>query len=88
MLVFEGLPSGLLGSVLWRFARRAQAKRRRRVRLLEMELRLAAASEVLRQEVFRLKHYSVLGPAGFPLESRINSFNKREFAAIYKGAPK
>jgi hypothetical protein len=60
--------------------------RRRRLRLLEKEPRLAAASEVFRQEVF--KHHRVLGPAGFPLESRINFFNKSEFAAIYKGAPK
>lgn len=51
-------------------------------------VRLTEASEVFRQEVFRLKHYRVLGPAGLQLERRINSFNKSEFAAIYRGAPK
>jgi hypothetical protein len=60
MLVFEGVPAGLLGGLLWRFARRAQAGRRRRLRLLEMELRLASASEAFHQEVLRLRHYRPL----------------------------
>ena len=50
----------VLAGLCWRFARRAQAGRKRRLRLLEMELRLAAASEAFHEEVFRLKHYRVL----------------------------
>jgi hypothetical protein len=57
------LLAGVLASVLvglWKVARRAQTGRKRRLRLLEMELRLAAASEVFHQEVLRLRHYRVL----------------------------
>ena len=46
----------------WSLARRAQAGRKRRLRLLEMELRLTDASEVFRKEVLRLKHLRVLRP--------------------------
>ena len=60
MLVFEGAPAGLLGGLLWRFARRAQAGRKRRLRLLEMELRLVSAAEVFHQQVLRLRHYRAL----------------------------
>jgi len=60
MLVFEGVPAGLLGGLLWRVALRAQAGRKRRLRVLEMELRLAAAAEVFHHEVLRLRHYKVL----------------------------
>ena len=68
-------------------ARRAQAGRKRRLRLLEMELRLADASEVFHREVFSLK-----APAGTTTQhpkgkGQINSLNKPEFAAIYEGAP-
>jgi hypothetical protein len=55
------LVSGLTG-LCWRLASRARAGRKKRLRLLEMELRLAAASEVFHEEVFRLKHYRVLRP--------------------------
>lgn len=58
LLLMSVLAGLLLG--LWRVARRAQNGRKRRLRLLEMELRLAAASEVFRQEVLRLRHYKVL----------------------------
>jgi hypothetical protein len=61
--LLEGFGGSLLGSLVWRFVRSAAAGRKRRLRLLEMELRLAAASEAFHQEVFRLKHYRVLGPA-------------------------
>ena len=52
----------VLASVCWSLARRARAGRKRRLRLLEMELRLADASEAFHQEVLRLKHYRVLRP--------------------------
>ena len=51
-----------LAGLAWGVARRARAGRKRRLRLLEMELRLAAASEAFHEEVFRLKHYRVLRP--------------------------
>jgi hypothetical protein len=52
--------ASVLAGLLWRVARRAYAGRKRRLRLLEMELPLAAASEAFHEEVFRLKHYRVL----------------------------
>jgi hypothetical protein len=55
------LVSGLMG-VAGGVARRVQAGRKRRLRLLEMELRLADASEAFHREVLRLKHYRVLRP--------------------------
>jgi hypothetical protein len=72
------LVSGLAG-LCWRFASRARAGRKRRLRLLEMELRLAAASEAFHEEVFRLKHYRVLRPhasrrnAGFIPSTKVSS---------------
>ena len=59
LLLATTLASTLAGLV-WRVARRARAGRKRRLRFLEMELRLAAASEAFHEEVFRLKHYRVL----------------------------
>jgi hypothetical protein len=50
-------PLAVLG---WRLARRARADRKRRVRRLEMELRLTDSLERFQKEVFRLKHYPVL----------------------------
>ncbi len=50
-----------------------------RLRLLETELRLAAASEAFHEEVFRLKHYRVLRPnasrrnAGFIPSTKVSS---------------
>jgi hypothetical protein len=52
----------VLASICWSLARRARAGRKRRLRVLEKELRLAAASEAFHQEVLRLKHYRVLRP--------------------------
>ncbi len=49
-----------LAALGWKIARRARADRKRRVRQLEMELRLADALERFQKEVFRLKHYTVL----------------------------
>jgi hypothetical protein len=63
MLVTASLTASVLAIVAWRAARRARASRKRRVRLIEMELRLAAASQAFHDEVFRLKHYRVLRPA-------------------------
>ena len=63
MLVLASITAGVLAVVAWTAARRARAGRKRRTRLLEMELRLAAASEAIHEEVFRLKHYRVLRPA-------------------------
>ena len=63
ILVTASLTASVLAIISWRAARRARAGRKRRVRLLEMELRLAAASEAFHEEVFRLKHYRVLRPA-------------------------
>ena len=62
ILLSIGALAALLASLLglWKVARHAQTSRKRRLRLLEMELRLAAASEVFRQEVLRLRHYKVL----------------------------
>ena len=58
-----GMAASLFSGFCWRLARRAQAGRKRRLRQLEMELRLAHASEAFHQEVFRLKHSSrVLRP--------------------------
>ena len=53
----------LLAGLCWKLAQRARASRKRRVHLLEMELRLADAWETFHQEVFRLKHYRVLRPS-------------------------
>ena len=69
----------VLASLIWRFARRARAGRKRRLRRLEMELRLADASEAFHQEVFRLEHYRVLRPnasrrnAGFIPSTKVSS---------------
>jgi hypothetical protein len=52
--------ASLLAGLAWRLARRARAGRKRRLNQLEMELRLANASEAFHQGVFRLKHYRVL----------------------------
>ena len=62
ILVLASFSASVLAVVAWRAGRRAQAGRKRRVRLLEMELRLAAASQAFHEEVFRLKHYRVLRP--------------------------
>jgi hypothetical protein len=60
ILVLASIAASMLAGLAWRAARRARAGRKRRLRLLEMELRLAAASEAFHEEVFRLKHYRVL----------------------------
>jgi hypothetical protein len=78
----------VLASICWSLARRARAGRKRRLRVLEKELRLAAASEAFHQEVLRLKHYRVLRPNAIRRNAGFNSLNKSEFAAIYKRAPK
>lgn len=57
------LLASVLAGICWSLARRARAGRKRRLRFLEMELRLTAASEAFHEEVFRLKHYGVLRPA-------------------------
>jgi len=57
---FAVLFASPLAALGWRLARRASADRKRRVRRLELELRLADALEGFQKEVFRLKHYSVL----------------------------
>ena len=44
---------------LWVLVRRARASQKRRLHLLEIELRMDAL-ETFRREVFRLKHYRVL----------------------------
>ena len=62
ILLLESLLASVLAGLAWRAARRARAGRKRRMRLLEMELRLADASEAFHQEVFRLKHYRVVRP--------------------------
>ena len=73
------LLAGVLSALAWRVARRAQAGRKRRLRLLEMELRLAAASEAFREEVFRLGQYRVLRSnalrlrAGFIPSTKVSS---------------
>jgi hypothetical protein len=56
--------SVLLGGVFARLcilAHRARASQKRRMQVLEMELRMDAL-ETFRREVFRLKHYRVLRP--------------------------
>ncbi len=58
------LLAGILAGLCWRVLRRAHAGRQRRLRRLEIELRLAGALEAFDQEVFRLKHYRVLRPNG------------------------
>jgi hypothetical protein len=68
-----------LVALCWRFARRALADRKRRLRRLEIELRLADALEAFHREVFRLKHYRVLRPnasgrnAGLILSTNVSS---------------
>lgn len=62
MLLLASVPASVLVGLFWRIARRAQTGRKRRLRLLEMKLRLADASEAFHQEVLRLKHYRVLRP--------------------------
>jgi hypothetical protein len=70
--------SALTGFCWW-LVRRAMAGRKRRLRQLEMELRLADASEAFRQEVFRLRHYRVVRPnalkrhAGFIPSTKVSS---------------
>jgi hypothetical protein len=71
--------AGGFAGLCWRVAHRARAGRKRRLRLLEMELRLAAASEAFHQEVLKLKHYRVLRPtvirwnAGFIPSTNVSS---------------
>jgi hypothetical protein len=60
ILPLASMLASVFACLAWRAAHRARAGRKRRLRLLEMELRLAAASEALHEEVFRLKHYRVL----------------------------
>ena len=73
------LLEGFLGGLLWRAAHWARAIRKRRTRLVEMELRLEGASNALHEEVFRLKHYLVLRPnasrqnAGFIPSTKVSS---------------
>ena len=73
------LLEGILGGFLWRVVHWARAVRKRRTRLLEMELRLEAGSNALHEEVFRLKHYLVLRPhasrqnAGFIPSTKVSS---------------
>jgi hypothetical protein len=62
ILLATSVVASVLVGLVWIIARRARAGRKRRLRLLEMELRLAAASEAFHEEVFRLKHYRVLRP--------------------------
>jgi len=62
ILPLISVSASVLAGLAWRIARRARAGRKRRLRLLEMELRLADASEAFHQEVLRLKHYRVLRP--------------------------
>ena len=62
ILLLASMLASLLTGMAWGVARRARAGRKRRLRLLEMELRLADASEAFHQEVLRLKHYRVLRP--------------------------
>ncbi|MCU1336591.1 MAG: hypothetical protein JWO19_2172 [Bryobacterales bacterium] len=54
--------ASVIAGFCWRVAHRAHADWKRRMRLLEMELRLADAFESFYQEVFRLKQYRVLRP--------------------------
>ena len=56
------LSASMLAGLLWRLSRRARALRRRRLRLLEMKLRLANAQGALQQEVSRLRQFRVLRP--------------------------
>ena len=62
ILLATSVVASVLVGLVWIVARRARAGRKRRLRLLEMELRLEAASEAFHEEVFRLKHYRVLRP--------------------------
>ena len=55
-----GVVASPLAGLAWLLARRARADRKRRLRRLEMELRLSDALENFQKEVFRLKHYPVL----------------------------
>jgi hypothetical protein len=54
------VPASAFAGLCWKIARRAQADRKRRLRRLEIELRLGDALETFHQEVFRLKHSRVL----------------------------
>lgn len=79
ILLLIGVLASVLAGVSLKLARRARAGRKRRLRLLEMELRLADASEAFHQEVLRLKHYRVLRPhairrnAGFIPSTNVSS---------------
>jgi hypothetical protein len=79
VLLLASVVASVLVGLAWKMARRAQAGRKRRLRLLEMELRLTAASEAIHEEVFRLKHYRVLRPnasrrnAGFIPSTKVSS---------------
>jgi hypothetical protein len=62
ILMLTSVLASLLVGLSWKMARRARANRKRRLRLVEMEFRLADALEAAHQEVFRLKQYRVLRP--------------------------
>ena len=60
-------------------ASRARAGQKRRMHLLEMELRLDAL-ETFRREVFRLKHYRVLRPK--PASRNIGLFPSTKVSSL------
>jgi hypothetical protein len=79
ILLLASVLASVLAGLAWTVARRTRASRKRRLRLLKMELRLAAASEAFHEEVFRLRHYRVLRPnasrrnAGFIPSTNVSS---------------
>ena len=57
------LLASLLAGLCWRLAWRAQVGRKRKQDWLKMELRLADALEIVKQELLRMKHGRVVRPA-------------------------
>jgi hypothetical protein len=77
--------AGLAAAFCWRFARRAHVERKRRLHVLEVELRLADALETFHKEVFRLKHYRVLRPNGPGQDTGLISSTKVNSLRYIKG---
>jgi hypothetical protein len=72
-------------SFCWKLARQAQADRKRRLRRLEVELRLGDASETFHQEVFRLKHSRVLRPKALRQKAELIPSTKVSSLRYIKG---
>jgi hypothetical protein len=79
------LLAGVLASFCWNLARRAQADRKRRLRRLEVELRLGDGLENFHREVFRFKHSRVLRPKALRQKAELIPSTKVSSLRYIKG---